>query len=780
MMKRFFSYIFYIVPLLAIAQNIQVDSQTYTAQQLIEDILIDSDCIDNVVVTNVVGGDFGATDESYGYFDASGTSFPFERGIVLSTGRLQNTEGPNTSLRDDDATNWLGDSDLEFVLNESNTINATILEFDFTSTASEISFKYIFASEEYQENNAGTCEYSDLFGFLIKEVGNNPYENIALVPGTNTPVKVTTVHPEIPGECQAENEAYFESFNGAVSPTNFNGQTKVLTATATIIPSTTYHVKLVIADEQNFRYDSAVFLEAGSFTLSTDLGDDRLLGNGNSLCENDTLELDATQAGMNNDYQWYKDGAILGTEQSEMYTVVDAGVYSVEVTLDNNCIVYGEIRVEYSPNPIVFDSVLVECDFDQNGLTIYDLFEAQNELTNSDNDLIISNFFTDVNDANDNIVANSIQTPESFVNTQVSQVIFARVESTTSNCSSVASLQLDISMNTLSIPQFNTCDDEDVDGYAFFNFDDITLTFQSQIPTDAIVNYYLTEQDAIDDNPLTSPYKNSVLNSEVLFVKVESNNECFAISTVNLNILETPLLGDDESLFYCENTFPDTIRLYSKLRANMPEDFTFQWYFNDVLTANITSEYDINAAGIYKVVVTAQSGCESERVIIVNPSSTATIDDVTFTEATFNNTVTIMASGSGVYEFGIDDELGPYQESNIFENILPGFHTVYVRDLNGCGIVEKMISILGFPRYFTPNEDGVHDTWQVLGVNSEVNKNIKIQIFNRFGKILAVFNSTAAGWDGTYNGEKLPSNDYWFVATLPDGKKYRDHFTLKR
>jgi gliding motility-associated-like protein len=249
---------------------------------------------------------------------------------------------------------------------------------------------------------------------------------------------------------------------------------------------------------------------------------------------------------------------------------------------------------------------------------------------------------------------------------------------------------------------------------------------------------------------------------------------------VNINILETPILTDDESIFYCENTFPNRITIYSGLISDTPEDFTFQWYFNDVLTSATTSEYDINTAGAYRVVVTAQSGCESERTIIVNPSSAAIIDEITFTEATYNNTVTVQVSGSGVYEYSIDEELGPYQDSNIFQNILPGFHIVYVRDINGCGIVEQKISILGFPRYFTPNEDGVHDTWQVLGVNSEVNKNIKIEIYNRFGKILAQFNSTSSGWDGTYNGEKQPSTDYWFVATLPDGKIYRDHFALKR
>ncbi|WP_431164059.1 choice-of-anchor L domain-containing protein, partial [Flagellimonas beolgyonensis] len=85
------------------------------------------------------------------YFNATGTSFPFESGIVLSTGRLINVPGPNDSLSDDDAANWAGDIDLETALNENQTYNATILEFDFTAVASQVSFRYLFASEEYQE-----------------------------------------------------------------------------------------------------------------------------------------------------------------------------------------------------------------------------------------------------------------------------------------------------------------------------------------------------------------------------------------------------------------------------------------------------------------------------------------------------------------------------------------------------------------------------------------------------------------------------------------------------
>ncbi len=137
-MKYYLSLLTLITTFYSFSQNIQVDSQTYSPQQLIEDILINSNCISNITVTNVVGGDFSNTDQSYGYFDGSGTTFPLQSGIVLSTGRLQNVDGPNTTLSDDDATNWNGDTDLENVLNESNTTNATIIEFDFTSVASQI------------------------------------------------------------------------------------------------------------------------------------------------------------------------------------------------------------------------------------------------------------------------------------------------------------------------------------------------------------------------------------------------------------------------------------------------------------------------------------------------------------------------------------------------------------------------------------------------------------------------------------------------------------------
>ncbi|WP_299335798.1 choice-of-anchor L domain-containing protein [uncultured Psychroserpens sp.] len=776
-MKFAVNILCFLFTVMSFSQNITVDSQSFSAQQLVEDILIDSDCIDNVLVTNVVGGNFGNSDQSYGFFDATGTTFPFETGIVLSTGRLSNVPGPNTTLSDDDATDWAGDSELESILNETNTLNATILEFDFTSVATEISFRYIFASEEYQEGNPNTCNFSDLFGFLIRPVNGQQYTNIAIVPGTNTPVKVTTVHPDIPGGCPAENEAYFESFNGDVSPINFNGQTKILTATAQVIPNETYHVKLVIADEQNFRFDSAVFLEAGSFRLSTDLGPDRLVANGTAICGNDTYQIQTNESGNNNTYKWFKDGVELLAETGTTLDVSEAGIYNVEITKDT-CVLFGEVIIEYAENPIVFDSILTECDQNQDGLTFYNLYDVEPLVTNNDSSIFISDFFLTQNDAEQNI--NAIVGGNTFENTTPFQTVYARVENQ-ANCFSIAQVELQISNTTISIPPLEVCDGDTVDGFASFDLNEITATIASQIPMDAEVTFYETEADAFSEtNTISGTFQNTTPNTQTIFVKVVSNDQCYSITTAELIVLYTPVLQANETVIYCLNTFPETLTLVGGVLNDLPNNYYYEWLFNGSPTAVNTTFNDINEPGTYTVIVTDPNGCSSSRTITVLASNLATIDDIIISEGTTNNTVTVEVSGEGDYEFALDDPEGNYQGDNTFLNVSPGFHTVFVRDLNGCGIVEQTISVLGFPKFFTPNGDSFNERWQVYGVNSDFNQGTDIKIFNRYGKLLTQFNNSSAGWDGTLNGQPLPSDDYWFVVTLIDGRTFSGHFALKR
>lgn len=784
-MKKILKFVVFLITLSTFSQNIVVDSQTYTPQQLIEDILIDSDCITNINVTNAVGGNFGGNDQSYGYFDATGTSFPFESGIVLSTGRLINVPGPNDNLSDDDAANWAGDIDLEIALNENQTYNATILEFDFTAVASQVSFRYLFASEEYQENNSNSCEYSDLFGFLIRPTtSQNQYENIALVPDTTIPVKVTTVTPGVPGSCPPQNEIYFGSYNGTNSPINFNGQTDVLTATANVIPNQSYHVKLVIADEQNYRYDSAVFLEAGSFQLSTDLGPNRLIATGNALCEGETLELNANNPSLSS-YSWYKDGVLQETTTNCLdcgyYTVTEPGTYNVEVTILDDCISYGDIIVEYAPVPVGQDSVLTECDVDTDGLTTYNLFDAENDLTNNNNDLIVSNFFLTEDDAlND---TNPITDPINFQNTEAFQNVFARVVNA-ANCFDVVALELQTTNNTILIPDLGACDGMDMDGFATFTLNNIEASIIAQIPTGSQVTYYETLENALSEsNPLPNNYTNIIADSQTIFVKIKNDNQCFSISTANLNVLYTPVLEADETLIYCTNTFPETITLHGGVLNDLPNNYYYEWYFNGALTDIDTSFNEINEAGNYTVIVTDPNGCSSSRTLTVNASETATIESISIEGISPNNTITVNVTGQGFYDYAIDDINGFYQESNVFTNIPEGEHTIYINDRNGCGIVEETITIVGIPKFFTPNGDDINDTWQIVGTNTNLNQIESLEIFDRYGKIMLQSYSGGFSWDGNYKGNPMPSSDYWYIVKFrQDTSNYeiKGHFALKR
>lgn len=762
--------------LLAKAQNVQVDATSYSPQQLIEDILIDSGCISNVQVTATVGGNFTNGDKSFGYFSANGSSFPLQKGIVMSTGKLAHVPGPNTTLSDDDAPGWTGDQDLENALNISNTTNATILEFDFVPNADNIQFRYLFASEEYQEGDPNTCIYSDAFAFLIKPIGGE-YTNIALVPGTNTPVLVTTVHSGIPGACPPINETYFEGWNGANAPINFNGQTKVLTAAASVTVGQSYHIKLVIADEANYRYDSAVFLEGGSFNIAANLGPDRSFVTNNPLCENETYILDATPQGtIPLGYTWFRNGILIPGETSAQLTVSTPGIYKVEIDYGNGCIASDEVLIEYSGPVIVQDTDLYQCEPNANGIATFNLFDAEESIINGDPLLRVYSFHHSFNEAQNNIAP--IRNPERYTNTRPNEIVFARVVSEY-GCTGVAQVTLKTTTYTVSDFFLVECSDEGTPGYASFNFSDTTAQLQALFGNNAEVTYHLSYDEAISQtNPLPNPYSNIQANLQTVFARINGDRGCLGTARVNLNVINTPAFDGEEIFYYCLNTYPSTITLDPGLLGTTT-DASFVWS-NGETTATI----EINEPGTYTVTVTrtktidnAIYTCANSRTFSVLPSE---IVQVTYALTGNIGTpiLTIMAEGAGNYLYAMDK--GPYQQSPVFENLAPGEHLLIVKDTNGCGTVSIAVYIVGFPNFFTPNQDGFHDTWHVAGQDPDSPQLQRIEIYDRYNKLLYVLNQNSAGWDGTYKGRPMPSSDYWYKAIFNNGKTYRGHFTLKR
>jgi hypothetical protein len=209
--------------------------------------------VSNVTFTgaNVAGGSFTG-----GIADGIGIA----SGVILSSGNIASAAGPN--LADDTTTDngTAGDADLNVIVAPQTTHDAAVLQFDFVPTSSTVNFRYVFGSEEYNEFVGS--QFNDVFAFYIDGV------NVALLPGTSTAVAINTVNLTTNSSFYHNNEP---SSLGIPTPfgTSFDGFTTVLTATVTLTPNVSHHIKLVVADTSDSILDSAVFLEAASFVAAT-------------------------------------------------------------------------------------------------------------------------------------------------------------------------------------------------------------------------------------------------------------------------------------------------------------------------------------------------------------------------------------------------------------------------------------------------------------------------------------------------------------------------------
>jgi gliding motility-associated-like protein len=150
-----------------------------------------------------------------------------------------------------------------------------------------------------------------------------------------------------------------------------------------------------------------------------------------------------------------------------------------------------------------------------------------------------------------------------------------------------------------------------------------------------------------------------------------------------------------------------------------------------------------------------------------------------------NQTITVNVEGYGTYQYSLDD--GPRQTSNVFENVSLGDHSITIWDTEG-GIANScdpymipLVHTIDYPHYFTPNGDDINDNWNIVGL--QYDNTAKIYIFDRQGKLIKQISPQSKGWDGTYNGNLMPSTDYWFTVDYSEDKAYKQfkaHFSLKR
>ena len=259
---------------------------------------------------------------------------------------------------------------------------------------------------------------------------------------------------------------------------------------------------------------------------------------------------------------------------------------------------------------------------------------------------------------------------------------------------------------------------------------------------------------------------------------------CPSPVSLTIEVFNGPVFSLQNEYFLCFNingiiAIPVTI----DTGLNTSE-YNFKWLLNGVPIAGASQgTYMPIEGGNYEVIVQhVMTMCESSMLTIVTvlsePEFEAEVITAPFSE---NPTIQVTTISSGDFEYQLDDE--PWQDESIFNNVSNGEHIVTVRNKNGCMERSQTLVVISYPKFFTPNNDGSNDTWNINSIADQVNA--KIYIFNRYGKLLKQISPDGEGWSGIFNGELMPVNDYWFALEYIDtntGKRkmFKAHFTLKR
>jgi gliding motility-associated-like protein len=459
----------------------------------------------------------------------------------------------------------------------------------------------------------------------------------------------------------------------------------------------------------------------------------------------------------------------------------------VDSNLDNSCFGNKTFDVIVEPTPVFntvgINNVIRQCDDNHDGILGFDISTLESDILQGQSNINISYF--------DN-TGNPITLTNPFI-IDTSRTITVRLNNNPSiaqdgPCFYEESIQFIVDdlpqIFPLAPNQLVFCDDEanplNQDGFITIDTTNILPTIL-QGQTGLITTFTLENGTVLTNLP---PQFTTGTQNVVITLTNPLNNNCSISSILNFVVNPLPNInlntdGTDNQLV-CTNLPTFFVTIDAGITDGGPSsNYTYQWYLDQTLLVGETNySITVNTDGDYTVEVTNIFGCTRTRTINVKASDTASIQDIYISDLSDNNTVQINVTGSGDYVYTIND--GIFQESNYFSNVPFGIHIVYIKDLNGCGVTQQEINVLGAPKYFTPNGDGYNDYWNIRGISESYQAKTIIHIFDRFGKLLKQIAPTGLGWDGTFNGNLSPSDDYWYTVTFEDGRTAKGNFALKR
>ncbi|MHA3788161.1 Ig-like domain-containing protein [Flavobacterium hauense] len=260
-----------------------------------------------------------------------------------------------------------------------------------------------------------------------------------------------------------------------------------------------------------------------------------------------------------------------------------------------------------------------------------------------------------------------------------------------------------------------------------------------------------------------SPFTTPPLTANTTFYAETVNNGCPATSrqAVSITVLALPQVQDGE-IEFCD-------KAKTTISAGI-SGMAYLW------STGATSEsIQITKAGTYTVEVTNPAGCSAIKTVI---ATTLPKTDIIRVEVNTDVATIIMNDpDTDNYEYALDG--GNYRDSNIFTNLSAGQHTAQARSINGCGNDSMVFYVYMIPKFFTPNGDNINDVFTLAGMQAY--PLATINIFDRYGKVVAALSSRNRSWDGTFQGNTLPATDYWYVIKLDnETPEIKGHFSLIR
>ncbi|WP_242131419.1 T9SS type B sorting domain-containing protein [Aestuariivivens marinum] len=446
------------------------------------------------------------------------------------------------------------------------------------------------------------------------------------------------------------------------------------------------------------------------------------------------------------------------------------------------------------PNPIHICSKQID--------TEYDLTLREDQITNNDISIQLEYY-----DSTNNLINN----PKAYLSTQLNNTVIVLATGANGCTKSVfLELKTTIYANINDMP--DPIEECEIDNNGFDNFDvrrrEADILNGLDLSNFDPLTYYELETDAIDGNSNfiqdPSNFTNTTQDIQTIFVRVTPiDSECYQIVELTLIVNPVPEIDIEDEYVICLNNNNQSIP--PQLLTTLPNppidtqldisDYSFQWYngteaeaidnpIDTQIVGATDSSFIPTEAGQYTVIATNRTtGCTIPATTEVTGSYPPENIAVELSSDAFsgNNILNITVVGNGSYEYRLDTT--DWQLNPRFENVRGGERIIYARDIYNCNDISTFQIVLDYPKFFTPNGDGVNDIWNIRGIDTQ--PNAKIYIYDRYGKLLKQLTPKSLGWDGTFNGNPMPTNAYWFTIEYNEPKDntirvFKAHFTLKR